>query len=129
MVLAPADRWCAYNTRAEHSSKPRKKSTVLGKNYRRDLKRARLTNLKEETGNKRHPSMMEFCSLWLNLFGDLLHFSSSFYDPNARSRPRISSCANRSRSTRSAKSSPDGPPIQPAWLFCGSVAGSIGEAH
>jgi hypothetical protein len=49
-------------------------STVLRKNYRRDLKRARLTNLKEETGNKRHPSMMKFCSLWLNLFGDLLHF-------------------------------------------------------
>ena len=47
---------------------------VLRKNYRRDLKRARFTNLKEETRNKRHPSMMKFCSLWLNLFGDLLHF-------------------------------------------------------
>jgi hypothetical protein len=49
-------------------------TSVLLKNYRRDLKRARLTNLKEETGTKRHPSMMKFCSLWLNLFGDLLHF-------------------------------------------------------
>jgi hypothetical protein len=48
--------------------------SVLRKNYRRDLERAKLTNLKEETENKRHPSMMEFCLLWLNLLADLLRF-------------------------------------------------------
>jgi hypothetical protein len=40
--------------------------------------------------------VIEFCLLWLNLFADLLRFLFSGYDPEARSRPRISSCANSS---------------------------------
>ena len=44
------------------------------KNYRRDLKRATATSLREEIEKKRHRSLMESCLLWLNLFGDLLHF-------------------------------------------------------
>jgi hypothetical protein len=53
------------------------------KNYRQDLKRAKLWPiLREQSDNQGNWSVREFCLLWLNLFADLLRL---FLDPEARS--------------------------------------------
>jgi hypothetical protein len=107
----------------------RRPTIVLRKNYRRDLERAKLTNLKEETKNKRHPSMMKFCLLWLNLLADLLRFlvlglrsKSSLAAENLFLRKQLAFYQERKIKPRRTS--------HPTRLpSCGSAAGSIGEAH